>query len=263
MHGDNCIKVGDLGSSSKGPSKTRAQHLLWPSESEEPESLMVGINGRVAGLIHFGRSNRLEAISALNQLRATANLQIGILSDEPLPSLAWLAESLGVDFQVGNQSPDDRVRLLRNFRRRGLKVAYVGDCRNDPRMVIEAHVAVSLVGNDADRPEEDPAPVWLLESRLSRLAELSEIARIHRRRVRVAHGYALIPNILCVAGAFAWGFTSLASVVISNLGTYGVYARTRASIRRLERQFATSRGSRSTRTSTTETPNESRSLSGG
>ena len=32
--------------------------------------------------------------------------------------------------------------------------------------------------------------------------------------------YAMIPNILCIAGAFMWGFTSLATVAVTNLGTY-------------------------------------------
>ena len=33
----------------------------------------------------------------------------------------------------------------------------------------------------------------------------------------------MIPNILCVAGAFVWGFTSLTSVMVTNLATYGIY----------------------------------------
>ena len=53
----------------------------------------------------------------------------------------------------------------------------------------------------------------------------------------MAYGYALIPNLLCVAGAFTWGFTSLASVAVTNLGTYGLYLRTATSIRSLERQI--------------------------
>ena len=33
----------------------------------------------------------------------------------------------------------------------------------------------------------------------------------------------LIPNIACVAGAFFLGFTSLYSVVLTNLGTFAIY----------------------------------------
>ena len=63
---------------------------------------------------------------------------------------------------------------------------------------------------------------------------------IHRQRLKVAHRYALIPNVLCVAGAFVWGFTSLVSVVVTNLATYSIYSRTSDSIRSLEYQISRS-----------------------
>ena len=43
---------------------------------------MVGINGQVAGLIHFRRSDRLEAAATLRRLRSKRNLQVGIISEQ-------------------------------------------------------------------------------------------------------------------------------------------------------------------------------------
>jgi cation transport ATPase len=162
------------------------------------------------------------------------------VSDQPEPRAAALRVSLGADFHIGNLSAHDRVRLLRDCRNRGFKVAYVGDCRADSRKATEAHVAISLGDSDVSSLASDPAPICLLQPRISKLNALWEIALVHRRRVTVAHGFALIPNLACVAGAFAWGFTSLASVLVTNLGTYSVYSRTAASIRSLERQIARS-----------------------
>ena len=67
---------------------------------------------------------------------------------------------------------------------------------------------------------------------------LSEVTRVHRRRILTAQGSSLLPNLFCVAGAFFLGFSSLMSVMITNLGTYTTYARTAAGIRGLERQLA-------------------------
>jgi len=205
---------------------------------------MVGINGRVSGLIHFRHSTRLEAASTLQRLRSKRNLQVGIVSEQPHATLIPLAASLGADFHLGSQSPDDRVRFLQYCRQRGLKVAYVGDCRIDPRIAAEAHVAISLVEDEITNRDHDPAPIWLLQPRLTRLGELWDVAHIHQRRLKVAHGYALIPNLFCVAGAFVWGFSALASVVVTNLGTYSIYSRTATSIRSLERQISRSFNSR-------------------
>jgi cation transport ATPase len=240
LHGNDRIKVGDLGPRTRSTAVRRNQGDPGRTESEPPNSLMIGINGRVAGLIHFRRSTWLEAASLLQRLRSRRNVQVGIVSEQPSATLGPLAASLGADFQVGSQTPDDRVRLLQYCRRRGFKVAYVGDCHTNPRVAAEAHVTVSLVDGEINKMHHDPALIWLLQSRLTKLGELWDIAHIHEHRLKVAQGCALIPNIFCVAGAFTWGLTSLASVVITNLGTYSVYSRTAASIRSLDRQISSS-----------------------
>jgi cation transport ATPase len=242
LDGNDCIKVGDLGPRARRPSKPRQQGDLGRTKLEPPDSLMVGINGRVAGLIHFRRSDRLELASALDRLRSKRNLQVGIVSESPDPILAPLSASLGADFHLGGQSADDRIHFLQSCHRRGFKVAYVGDCRANPRAAAEAHVAISLVAggfSDLDL-DHDPAPIWLLEPRLAKLGEIWDIAHINRQRLKLAHRYALIPNVLCVAGAFVWGFTSLTSVVVTNLAIYGTYSRMASSIRSLEHQISRS-----------------------
>jgi len=236
--GSDCIKVGDLGSRAQGTSKPHDSGEPHGTEPNSTDSLMVGINGRVAGLIHFRRSARLAAASTLQRLRSKRNVQIGIVSDQSHSTLARLKAALGADFHVNVPSPDDRIRLLQYCRQQGLKVAYAGDCRINARTAAEAHVAISFIRDEIGDLDNDPAPIQLLQPRISKLNKLWDIASIHQRRLRVAQGYAVIPNLLCVAGAFVWGFTSLASVVVTNLGTYSVYRRTAASIRSLERQVS-------------------------
>jgi cation transport ATPase len=242
LQGNNRIKIGDLGTRARSHSRSKSTDSVSPggNKLDAPDSLMVGINGQVAGLIHFRRSDRLQAASALRRLRSKHHLWVGIISEQSHSSLTSLTKSSGADFQIGDLSPDDRIRFLQNCRNRGFKVAYVGNCHIDPRIMAEAHVAISLVGHETSDLAHEPAPICVLQPRLTRLAELWDIAAIHRRRLKVAHRYALIPNLTCIAGAFVWGFTSLASVVVTNLGTYCVYSRTTASIRSLEHQIAKS-----------------------
>jgi cation transport ATPase len=236
--GSDCIKVGDLGARPRGTPKPYDPGDPHRFESHPADSLMVGINGRVAGLIHFRRSARLAAVSTLKRLRSKRHVQIGIVSDQAHSTLAQLAVASGADFHVSAQSPDDRVRLLQYCRQQGFRVAYVGACGIDPRIAAEAHVAISLAQDGIGELENDSAPIQFLQPRLSKLNQLWDIASIHQRRLGVAQRYAVIPNLLCVAGAFVWGFTSLASVVVTNLGTYNIYRRTASSIRNLERQIA-------------------------
>ena len=150
MHGNDCIKVGDLGARPNRGFKANRSGNSEGEKLKSADSLMVGINGRVAGLIHFRRSARPEAASTLKRLRSKRNVQVGIISRQSDRTLAPLATSLGVDFHIGNLTPDDRIRLLKDCRERGFKVAYVGDCRLDPRIAAEAQVAISLVDDGSD-----------------------------------------------------------------------------------------------------------------
>jgi cation transport ATPase len=239
LHENNRIKVGDLGRHRRSDLNPHSADEVshYRANCDTPDSLMIGINGQVAGLIHFRRSNKLELAATLRRLRSKRSLQVGIISEQSQPSLDSLKESLGVDVSVNCISKDDRIRFLRKCRNRGFRVAYVSDSKIDPQVMAEVHVAISLVESEMDNLDHLTAPICVLQPRMTKLAELWDIASIHRRRLRVAHGYALIPNLACIAGAFAWGFTSLASVVVTNLGTYCVYARTTASIRSLEHQI--------------------------
>ena len=240
VHGSDRIKVGDLGARSNKAFKANRYENPGNPDLKSAGSLMVGINGRVTGLIHFKRSTRFQAASAIEKLRSERNLQVGIISSQPDRTLAPIARALGVDFHIGNLTIDDRVHLLKDCRERGFKVAYVGGFCSDPRIAAKAQITISLVDDGSHGLDHDSAVIQLRQPALSKLAELWDIAHIHERRVKMAYGYTLVPNLLCVAGAFVWGFTSLASVALTNLGTSGLYMRTARSIQSLDHQFSRS-----------------------
>jgi hypothetical protein len=59
-------------------------------------------------------------------------------------------------------------------------------------------------------------------------------ARSHRNLI-------LVPNVACIAGALLLGFSSLAVVVLSNLGTFTVYSHGRDALMRTERRLQSRR----------------------
>jgi Cu2+-exporting ATPase len=98
----------------------------------------------------------------------------------------------------------------------------MGDCRREPHAARLAHVSISVA--DGFDLERDPAQILVLRPDFAWLPALRELSLAHIGRVRSAQSSILIPNVLCVAGAFFLGFTSLAAVVITNLGTWAVYS---------------------------------------
>jgi cation transport ATPase len=231
------IQVGNLGSGALGypllvhPAGT-------PVADKYLDALMVGVNGRIAGLIHFRRADHPAAVSTLRRLQANKGLRLGILTDRTSGAGSRLARMLPLEFHHRGLSAQEKVRLLLWCRGRGFKTAYIGDCRRFPSVWREADVAISLDHAGSTDPAAHPAPIVLLQPDLSPLAKLWEIARIAVRRQRDARVHVILPNLLCVAGAFWLGFTSMSAVMITNLGTYSLYSWTNHSLRKLERRVA-------------------------
>jgi cation transport ATPase len=194
--------------------------------------LVVEVDNTPVGLIHFGRSARLEAATAIARVRAVAPVPIVLVSNRPEADVSRLARDLGVDQHLSALSPLDMARFVESCRARGLRPAFVGDCRRHAAATAHAHTTISLLA-DANL-DCDPADVLLLEQRLELFADLWETARSHRVRVRATQDWILVPNLVCVASAFLLGGTALTSVLISNLGTLGLYSRSKGALRALE-----------------------------
>jgi Cu2+-exporting ATPase len=186
-----------------------------------PPDLEVAADGRAIGRIAFSRSPRLHAAQAIRELRRHGPLAIGLLSDRPESEAAPLAGALGVDFHLAGLSSRMKAEALRDCRRRGHRVVYVGDCRREPEAAREAYAAISIA--DDLEPAHDPVQVLVLRPDLGWIAGLRERSRSHVECLRAVHTFVLMPNLICIAGAFFLGFTSLSSVVLTNLGTFAVY----------------------------------------
>lgn len=191
--------------------------------SDSVSSLIIEADGRTIGRVSFRPNEHPRAEPAIRALRESCPSAVGLLSSRSEATLASLAESLGIEHFRGGLTSEAKADLLRSFRERGVKVAYVGDCRRDTQAAREAHVAISLA--DEFDPEGDPAPIVMLPGDFMRVAGLKALSRSHLSRVRTVYGSALVPNLICIAGAFFFGFTSLSAVIVTNLGTLGVYSR--------------------------------------
>jgi cation transport ATPase len=195
-------------------------------------ALAIEIDGTVVGLIGFAETAQPAAASAIEQIRRNSHQPFALVSSRATAETADLAKKLGVEMFRGDFSSDDTVAFLVACRGKGLKTALVGDCRSHARAARLAHVAISI-GDDGTL-EDDPASLLIQQARLDPLAELIRIARDHANRVDQAQKFILVPNLLCVAGAFFFGFTGMTAVMLSTLGTLGLYRIATDSLRELD-----------------------------
>ncbi len=209
-----------------GKHRVRVRELDPEGGSSGP--LAVEVDGDLVAVLEFGRSKRLKAASVVERLQAQPGVSVVLLSDRPESEVAGLASRLGVTRFGAGLATSDKQRYLRECRERGARTAFIGDCRARREVAEVATVAVST-SSEADW-DDDPAEVILLQPRLDLFAELCDVARSHTLRVEAAQRLVLVPNALCVAGAFLLGATALAVVVISNLSTLELYRRASGSL---------------------------------
>jgi haloacid dehalogenase-like hydrolase len=193
-----------------------------------PPPLIVEVDGIEVAGVRFCRNGRLEAAAAVRRLQRDG-LRVLLASELASDSAALLARQLGVDMHCGRMNLDRKIVLLRNLRQQRVAAAFVGDCVTGARAAREAQLAIALAGGDAL-----PSQAWdvaLLGSSIEPLPGLFALAHDHARRIGRARHTVMAPNLLCVAGAFSFGLTGLATVLISNFGTSVVYNSAMRSLR--------------------------------
>jgi cation transport ATPase len=190
---------------------------------------MVEVDGVEAAGVRFRRNGIPEAAETIRRLQRDG-LRVLLASERSGDATALLAGRLGVDRYCGEMRLDYKIRLLCELRQQRISAAYIGDAPLEVSVAREAKLSIALTG--ADGPELGPADIVLLAPSLAPLPALFVLAGDSVRRMARARQMALAPNLLSVAGAFAFDFTAMAVVLISNLGTSAVYNQARRSLAR-------------------------------
>jgi len=125
-----------------------------------------GPEGRATllGLIGIADPPRTEAIEAVAAARAAGITTVMITGDHPVTARA-IARELGIlsdpnaphDVVHARATPEDKIRIVREWKTRGAVVAMTGDGVNDAPALREAHIgiAMGLTGTEVTREASD------------------------------------------------------------------------------------------------------------
>ena len=127
-----------------------------------------------------------------------------------------------MDEYFANVLPADKAQYVEKLQQDGRKVCFVGDGINDSIALKQANVSVSLRG--ATSIATDTAQIVFMEESLAKLCDLIDISHGLEKNVRRSWQLILVPNALCIAGAFTMGFGIMASVVTNNVAAIAALA---------------------------------------
>jgi Cu2+-exporting ATPase len=208
-----------------------AAEALDEAHREGHTLVFVAVGDELGGAIELRASQRPEAREIIEGLRQRGIKHIAIISGDHEAPTRKLAESLGMDEYFAGVLPADKASYVERLQKAGRKVCFVGDGINDSIALKKANVSISLRG--ASSIATDTAHIVFMEESLAKICELRDIARSLDRNVNRSWTLILVPNALCIAGAFTMGFGVMASVITNNVAALAALANGMLPLRRI------------------------------
>ncbi len=172
--------------------------------------LWYAVDGEAPVVMHFDDAIRVDAGETVARLKRMG-LSVELLSGDSSGRVAQAANAAGISDWRGEATPVSKAERLAALQAAGRKVLMVGDGLNDAAALAGAHASIAPGGAvDVSRLASDC--VFSGDS-LSAVADIIEVARNARRRMRENFGLAAVYNLLAVPVALAGWVTPLIAAV--------------------------------------------------
>lgn len=171
-----------------------AQDFLDKCVQRGDSRVCVAIGGKLAGVIAYQDPVREEAPEVINELRRLGIAEIAMMTSGSQAAAESLGKKAGISQVHSRALPEDMAALVKDYKRRGLQVAVVGDDIADSLAMEQADIAITLShGADVSRYRAD---MVLTSDSLDGLSEGIKIAREGMSLARQNMMVVSIPNWL-------------------------------------------------------------------
>jgi heavy metal translocating P-type ATPase len=162
---------------------------MWLRERGHDESggdgqVFVGVDGRRAGAIVLGDRLRPDAVELVPALRRAGIRHVALATGDRRSAAERIGRELGVDRVYAEQTPEDKLELVRALRARPelRPVVMVGDGVNDAPALALADVGIAM-GSAGATVSSETADAVIMVDRVDRVVDA---IRIGRRSIAVA-----------------------------------------------------------------------------
>lgn len=179
-----------------------------PRERPGEARVLVGVDGRLAGVVMIADELRADAGSVAERLRREGIRYVAMVSGDRGVVAERIAGELGFDHVYADQSPEDKLEVVRRLRAdRGLApVVMVGDGVNDAPALALADVGIAMGAAGATVAAE-VADVVITVDRVDRVVDAVRIGRralaIARQSVLWGMGLSLAAMAVATSGHLA------------------------------------------------------------
>jgi heavy metal translocating P-type ATPase len=156
--------------------------------------VLVGVDGRLAGVVLIGDRLRTDSADLVPRLREVGVRHVALVTGDKTSVAETAGETLGVDRVYAEQTPEEKVDVVRALRGRPelRGVVMVGDGINDAPALALADVGIAM-GTAGATVSSQTADAVIVVDRVDRVADAIRIGRrsLHIARQSVLAGIAL------------------------------------------------------------------------
>ncbi len=204
----------------------RIEGIPIPAEMQQVEQkvheqayslVYVAIDDHLSGAIELRPTIRPEAKPMIEYLRQR-NMSIVIISGDHEAPTQKLASELGIEHYFAETLPENKASIVEQLQKEGKFVCFVGDGINDSIALKTANVSISLRG--ASTVATDTAQIILMNQTLDQLPQAFHLADEFDAHMKKAFLTTIVPQTICVGGAFMLNFGILSAIILNQLGLY-------------------------------------------
>ena len=193
-------------------------NVSYPSSLTEnvETTILLAENGIFVAHLVIADVIRSDAKHLIDNLRNKGILNIALLSGDQTTIVERTAKELGINHYYGNLLPEQKVELVKEAKRKGEPLCFVGDGVNDAPVLALSDVGVAMGGMGSDAAIE-VADVVIQSDQPSRLITAINIAnktkQIVYQNIALAFG---VKAIVLILGGF--GLATMWEAVFADVG---------------------------------------------
>jgi Cu+-exporting ATPase len=170
-----------------------AEAAMSRLEAEGKTAMLVGVDGRLAGVIAVADTLKPGAKGAVADLKRE-KVEVVLLSGDNRRTAEAIAAELGIAKVIAEVLPGDKARVLQGLQRNGQVVAMVGDGVNDAPALAVADVGIAI-GSGSDVAKETGGIV-LVRDDVRAVVTSIRLSRATLRKIKQNLFWAFVYNAI-------------------------------------------------------------------